>query len=193
MHNLDFFFFFFLAVYGKCQWVSVVLYLKGIDNICVALTAKHWLKYIFNTHSCVGRTPVFLKKERFYVSSCVGLNVLIKTKWNGGRFVILSIVTMKFTLWITLCFYTHQTLRRFRRNVRGHHNITIFKSSGYLECFWADMAIFGKEVNQSSTPLSFQVSTVPQEKRTLKSTVPEGAELQAECLLVRQVIEEWFL
>lgn len=35
--------------------------------------------------------------------------------------------------------------------------------------------------------LSLQVSTVPQESRTLKSTVPEGAELQAECLLVRQV------
>ncbi|XP_031152597.1 dedicator of cytokinesis protein 10 isoform X10 [Sander lucioperca] len=32
----------------------------------------------------------------------------------------------------------------------------------------------------------FSVSTVPQERRTLKSTVPEGAELQAECLLVRQ-------
>ncbi|XP_031717091.1 dedicator of cytokinesis protein 10 isoform X8 [Anarrhichthys ocellatus] len=32
----------------------------------------------------------------------------------------------------------------------------------------------------------FTVSTVPQERRTLKSTVPEGAELQAECLLVRQ-------
>lgn len=35
--------------------------------------------------------------------------------------------------------------------------------------------------------LSLQVSTVPQERRTLKSTVPEGAELQVECLLVRQV------
>ncbi|XP_037630995.1 dedicator of cytokinesis protein 10 isoform X12 [Sebastes umbrosus] len=33
---------------------------------------------------------------------------------------------------------------------------------------------------------SVSVSTVPQERRTLKSTVPEGAELQAECLLVRQ-------
>uniref|UniRef100_A0A3Q2P1K4 Dedicator of cytokinesis 10 n=1 Tax=Fundulus heteroclitus TaxID=8078 RepID=A0A3Q2P1K4_FUNHE len=32
----------------------------------------------------------------------------------------------------------------------------------------------------------FSVSTVPQERRTLTSTVPEGAELQAECLLVRQ-------
>uniref|UniRef100_G3P3T5 Dedicator of cytokinesis 10 n=1 Tax=Gasterosteus aculeatus TaxID=69293 RepID=G3P3T5_GASAC len=32
----------------------------------------------------------------------------------------------------------------------------------------------------------FTVSTVPQERRTLRSTVPEGAELQAECLLVRQ-------
>uniref|UniRef100_A0A7N9ATF4 Dedicator of cytokinesis 10 n=1 Tax=Mastacembelus armatus TaxID=205130 RepID=A0A7N9ATF4_9TELE len=32
----------------------------------------------------------------------------------------------------------------------------------------------------------FSVSTVPQERRTLKSTVPEGAELQADCLLVRQ-------
>ncbi|XP_028319594.1 dedicator of cytokinesis protein 10 isoform X4 [Gouania willdenowi] len=32
----------------------------------------------------------------------------------------------------------------------------------------------------------FVVSTVPQERRTLDSTVPEGAELQAECLLVRQ-------
>ncbi|XP_056296692.1 dedicator of cytokinesis protein 10 isoform X4 [Pseudoliparis swirei] len=32
----------------------------------------------------------------------------------------------------------------------------------------------------------FTVSTVPQERRTLESTVPEGAELQAECLLVRQ-------
>uniref|UniRef100_A0A667XW39 Dedicator of cytokinesis 10 n=1 Tax=Myripristis murdjan TaxID=586833 RepID=A0A667XW39_9TELE len=32
----------------------------------------------------------------------------------------------------------------------------------------------------------FSVSTVPQERRTLNSTVPEGAELQAECLLVRQ-------
>ncbi|KAM9318239.1 dedicator of cytokinesis protein 10 isoform 3-T3 [Pholidichthys leucotaenia] len=32
----------------------------------------------------------------------------------------------------------------------------------------------------------FSVSTVPQERRTLKSTVPEGADLQAECLLVRQ-------
>lgn len=28
---------------------------------------------------------------------------------------------------------------------------------------------------------------MPQESRTLKSTVPEGAELQAECLLVREV------
>uniref|UniRef100_A0A3B4A3M4 PH domain-containing protein n=1 Tax=Periophthalmus magnuspinnatus TaxID=409849 RepID=A0A3B4A3M4_9GOBI len=33
----------------------------------------------------------------------------------------------------------------------------------------------------------FKVSTVPQERRTLQSTVPEGAEGQAECLLVRQV------
>ncbi|XP_061734545.1 dedicator of cytokinesis protein 10 isoform X5 [Nerophis ophidion] len=32
----------------------------------------------------------------------------------------------------------------------------------------------------------FTVSTVPQERRTLRSAVPEGAELQAECLLVRQ-------
>ena len=32
-----------------------------------------------------------------------------------------------------------------------------------------------------------QVSTVPQERRSLNSTVPEGAESQAECLLVRQV------
>ncbi|XP_061575352.1 dedicator of cytokinesis protein 10 isoform X7 [Cololabis saira] len=32
----------------------------------------------------------------------------------------------------------------------------------------------------------FSVSTVPQERRTLISTVPEGAELQSECLLVRQ-------
>uniref|UniRef100_A0A1A8G084 Dedicator of cytokinesis 10 n=1 Tax=Nothobranchius korthausae TaxID=1143690 RepID=A0A1A8G084_9TELE len=32
----------------------------------------------------------------------------------------------------------------------------------------------------------FTVSMVPQERRTLKSTVPEGAELQTECLLVRQ-------
>ncbi|XP_072319395.1 dedicator of cytokinesis protein 10 isoform X2 [Eucyclogobius newberryi] len=32
----------------------------------------------------------------------------------------------------------------------------------------------------------FKVSTVPQERRTLQSTVPEGAEGQAECLLVRQ-------
>ncbi|MEQ2219846.1 hypothetical protein XENOCAPTIV_025644, partial [Xenoophorus captivus] len=37
-----------------------------------------------------------------------------------------------------------------------------------------------------STCLFLQVSTVPQERRTLASTVPEGAELQAECLLVRQ-------
>lgn len=28
---------------------------------------------------------------------------------------------------------------------------------------------------------------MPQESRTLKLTVPEGAELQAECLLVREV------
>lgn len=28
---------------------------------------------------------------------------------------------------------------------------------------------------------------MPQESRTLRSTVPEGAELQAECLLVREV------
>ncbi|CAJ1065464.1 dedicator of cytokinesis protein 10 isoform X5 [Xyrichtys novacula] len=35
----------------------------------------------------------------------------------------------------------------------------------------------------------FSVSTVPQESRTLKSTVPEGAELQAECLLVRQACQ----
>ncbi|XP_035010068.1 dedicator of cytokinesis protein 10 isoform X4 [Hippoglossus stenolepis] len=35
----------------------------------------------------------------------------------------------------------------------------------------------------------FSVSTVPQERRTLKSTVPEGAELQAECLLVRQACQ----
>ncbi|XP_049334627.1 dedicator of cytokinesis protein 10 isoform X3 [Astyanax mexicanus] len=32
----------------------------------------------------------------------------------------------------------------------------------------------------------FTVSTIPQERRTLQSTVPEGAEEQAECLLVRQ-------
>ncbi|KAJ3589971.1 hypothetical protein NHX12_007928, partial [Muraenolepis orangiensis] len=32
----------------------------------------------------------------------------------------------------------------------------------------------------------FSVSTVPQERRSLNSTVPEGAESQAECLLVRQ-------
>ncbi|CAF97479.1 unnamed protein product, partial [Tetraodon nigroviridis] len=32
----------------------------------------------------------------------------------------------------------------------------------------------------------FLVSAVPQESRTLKSTVPEGAELEAECLLVRE-------
>ncbi|XP_055022977.1 dedicator of cytokinesis protein 10 isoform X2 [Boleophthalmus pectinirostris] len=32
----------------------------------------------------------------------------------------------------------------------------------------------------------FKVSTVPQERRTLQSTVPEGAEGEAECLLVRQ-------
>ncbi|XP_077467386.1 dedicator of cytokinesis protein 10 isoform X2 [Stigmatopora argus] len=32
----------------------------------------------------------------------------------------------------------------------------------------------------------FTVSVVPQERRTLRSAVPEGAELQAECLLVRQ-------
>uniref|UniRef100_A0A8C7I7J7 Dedicator of cytokinesis 10 n=1 Tax=Oncorhynchus kisutch TaxID=8019 RepID=A0A8C7I7J7_ONCKI len=32
----------------------------------------------------------------------------------------------------------------------------------------------------------FTVSTVPLERRTLQSTVPQGAELQAECLLVRQ-------
>ncbi|KAG7268883.1 hypothetical protein CRUP_032990 [Coryphaenoides rupestris] len=32
----------------------------------------------------------------------------------------------------------------------------------------------------------FSVSTVPQERRSLASTVPEGAESQAECLLVRQ-------
>lgn len=39
----------------------------------------------------------------------------------------------------------------------------------------------------SGSRLSLQVSAVPQESRTLKSTVPEGAELQAECLLVREV------
>ncbi|GAA6086943.1 dedicator of cytokinesis protein 10 isoform X1, partial [Tachysurus ichikawai] len=32
----------------------------------------------------------------------------------------------------------------------------------------------------------FTVSTVPQERRTQQSTVPEGAEEQAESLLVRQ-------
>lgn len=32
-----------------------------------------------------------------------------------------------------------------------------------------------------------QVSTLPVERRTLKSTVPEGADTHAECLLVRQV------
>ncbi|XP_058489486.1 dedicator of cytokinesis protein 10 isoform X4 [Solea solea] len=32
----------------------------------------------------------------------------------------------------------------------------------------------------------FSVSTVPQDRRTLRSTVPEGTELQSECLLVRQ-------
>ncbi|CAB1348500.1 unnamed protein product [Coregonus sp. 'balchen'] len=35
----------------------------------------------------------------------------------------------------------------------------------------------------------FTVSTVPLERRTLQSTVPQGAELQAECLLVRQACE----
>ncbi|XP_046891317.1 dedicator of cytokinesis protein 10 isoform X2 [Hypomesus transpacificus] len=35
----------------------------------------------------------------------------------------------------------------------------------------------------------FTVATVPQERRTLHSTVPEGAELQAECLLVRQACQ----
>lgn len=35
--------------------------------------------------------------------------------------------------------------------------------------------------------VSLQLSAVPQESRTLTSTVPEGAELQAECLLVREV------
>lgn len=35
--------------------------------------------------------------------------------------------------------------------------------------------------------MSLQLSAVPQESRTLTSTVPEGAELQAECLLVREV------
>lgn len=41
--------------------------------------------------------------------------------------------------------------------------------------------------DSSGSCLSLQVSAVPQESRTLKSTVPEGAELQAECLLVREV------
>uniref|UniRef100_A0A8C7GD90 Dedicator of cytokinesis 10 n=1 Tax=Oncorhynchus kisutch TaxID=8019 RepID=A0A8C7GD90_ONCKI len=35
----------------------------------------------------------------------------------------------------------------------------------------------------------FTVFTVPLERRTLQSTVPQGAELQAECLLVRQACE----
>lgn len=38
-----------------------------------------------------------------------------------------------------------------------------------------------------SFPSVPQVFTVPLERRTLQSTVPQGAELQAECLLVRQV------
>lgn len=50
------------------------------------------------------------------------------------------------------------------------------------------MTIFLVTLTDSSgSCLSLQVSAVPQESRTLKSTVPEGAELQAECLLVREV------
>lgn len=47
--------------------------------------------------------------------------------------------------------------------------------------------VFLGGANQYLPLLFLQVSTVPQERRTLHSTVPEGAELQAECLLVRQV------
>lgn len=64
---------------------------------------------------------------------------------------------------------------------KDQHNTSTKNNYKLVNIFLVTLA------DSSGSCLSLQVSALPQESRTLKSTVPEGAELQAECLLVREV------
>lgn len=146
---------------------------------CTTSSLAAWDENIFFMkpwNTCSGWMHLNLLYMDAFLSSVIqqnaGYGVYMSNQGNGHKCHCVD--------WFVFKLFTWQKTQRWFQWQRYHDSQqhAAFDSTPAASCwtqtqFWLFVCL--------------QVSTLPVERRTLKSTVPEGADTHAECLLVRRV------